>query len=276
MLTVDNLSVVKGKNKILSDIHCEFAPGVHGLLGANGAGKTTLLRCLLGLYPNAMGQILYDGNSISDVMVGYLPQKFGLFPNMTVREALIYLGTMMKISKKQMNDQVEQCLEDVNLTDKMDSKMAALSGGMVRRVGIAQAFMGNPELIILDEPTAGLDPEERLRFKNLIKTKQDTATIIISTHIVDDIDYLSDYVTVIDDGKILMQDTCDAIRGLAQGKVAGIPQEELELLAQPYFLVKEYEKEGTKHYRVLLKDAPNGECLNPTLEDGYLCVLKKI
>lgn len=275
MLQIENLSVKLKKKQIIECINCQFESGIHGLLGPNGAGKTTLMRSVLGLYPHAEGKITVNDVAISDIPVGYLPQKFGLFPNMTVRQVLTYLGTLKKLPADGLQTEIERLISEMNLEDKIDSKMSTLSGGMIRRVGIAQAFLGSPHVIVLDEPTAGLDPEERLRFKNYIKANKSNQIIIISTHIVDDIDYLSDYVEIMESGKILTQAKREEIANHALDKVFGVTREELDNINTEYYLVKEYEENGNKKMRIISRDNIQGESLSPTLEDGYLCILKE-
>lgn len=274
MLQISGLSVCLKKKQIIDNMNCNFETGVHGLLGPNGAGKTTFMRSVLGLYPQAKGTILINDVTVPHINVGYLPQKFGLFPNMTVRQALTYLGSLKQIPKDELGAEIEEKLADVGLEDKIDCKMSVLSGGMVRRVGIAQAFLGNSDVIILDEPTSGLDPEERLRFKNYIKANKKNNIIIISTHIVDDVDYLCDYVEIMKDGAILAQEKCDEVAGQAADKVFGVTEDELAHLAGGYYLVREYEEDGHKKMRILAEDKIPGRSLAPTLEDGYLCILK--
>lgn len=274
MLAIENLSIKLGKKKILDGFNCVFETGVHGLLGPNGAGKTTLMRTMLGLYPKATVEISVNGEKVSHVNAGYLPQKFGMFPGMTVREGLRYLGTAKKLGGDELEECIEKIVEDVNLSEKIDSKISSLSGGMVRRLGIAQTFLGNPEIIIFDEPTAGLDPEERLRFKNLVKENKEGHTIIISTHIVDDVDYLCDHVEILDNGILKAQGSCDEIKARAKSKVYGALESELKEDKSGYFLEKEYETDGNKMLRILSSKELPYQSLKPELEDGFLCILK--
>lgn len=276
MLGIENLSVKLGRKKILDNFSCTFAPGVHGLLGPNGAGKTTLMRCILGLYPQKKGGITVDGDKVQAVKAGYLPQKFGLFPGMTVREGLRYLGNARKIPKEELEQSIESVIEEVNLTDKIDKKISSLSGGMVRRLGIAQAFLGKPDILIFDEPTAGLDPEERLRFKNFVKKNKEGRTIIISTHIVSDVENLCDHVEIIDQGVLKKQGSCDEIREFAKGKVYGIPETEFPETPGTCFVQEEYEEGHKKMLRVLMPEGAPYETLPAEFEDGYLCILKGI
>ena len=163
MIRIHNCNKNFKKIKAINNFSVNISQGVYGLLGSNGAGKTTLMRCICGLYQTDSGKIETDIENI-----GYLPQKFGMFRELTVREMMEYFATLKKIDKSLQKAQIEDSIEKVNLSGRIDDRISTLSGGMVRRVGIAQAILGNPQVVLFDEPTAGLDPEERLRFKNVI------------------------------------------------------------------------------------------------------------
>ena len=194
MLEIKNMTTTLGGNTILHNLNCNFESGVHGLLGPNGAGKTTFMRSLIGLYPSATGSILLNGANIHSVDIGYLPQKFGLFPGMTVRECMRYIAFSKGISSCSLDEDIESVIESVNLSSYIDKKAHTLSGGMVRRVGIAQAFLGNPPIIICDEPTAGLDPKERIGIRNYIAELSRDKIILFATHVVSDIECIADKV----------------------------------------------------------------------------------
>ena len=175
------------KKMVLKGIDCEIGEGVYGLLGPNGAGKTTLMRCIVGLYSLQGGQILFDGKDVAkngDLLarIGYLPQKFGLFKELKVYNMMEYFATLKNIPKEEQRPAIEKSLEIVNLSERMGDRVGALSGGMIRRLGIAQAVLGEPEVILFDEPTAGLDPEERMRFKNIIASIKKGRTILIDVY----------------------------------------------------------------------------------------------
>lgn len=274
MLELHDFSVKIHRKEIVHPMDITLQNGIHGLLGPNGAGKTTWMRGVLQLYPGNQKHVTFDGAPVHPGQVGYLPQQYGLFPQMTVRESLRYFGNLKQIPSSQLEEEISRCNALVNLEDKKDEKMRKLSGGMVRRVGIAQALLGSPQIVILDEPTAGLDPEERLRIKNLIREIKKDRLIVISTHIVDDIEFLCDYVEIMREGSILFADTCDALCRQAEGKVYRIPRGETALPAG--YLVKEYEQEGSCYMRYLTADPVSYEALEPGIEDGYLCVLKNI
>lgn len=273
MLELKDLTIRLSKRTIVDHVTCGFAEGVHCILGPNGAGKTTMIRGMLGLYRRRDEMVSLNGGSFQPSEVGYLPQQFGMFPNMTVREALIYFGNMKKISGQQLEEEVVRCVDEVNLTDKLDEKVAKLSGGMVRRLGIAQAILGNPEILVFDEPTVGLDPEERLRIKNLLKGMKKGRIVLISTHLVDDAEYLCDYIEIMNAGSIRYQGTPDDMRKQVGDMVVEMSGTDLPENA---YLVKEYERDGKKYMRVLTKEAGDYLPLEPTLEDGYLCILKNM
>ena len=175
MLELKNVSMRFGKNTALDDIDLYLEPGVYGLLGPNGAGKTTLMRCIAGILRPFDGKISGADN------IGYLPQKFGMFKELTVLETMEYFAALKNIPRSRYRICAMECLEQVHLAERAKDKVASLSGGMVRRLGIAQTLLGSPSLILVDEPTAGLDPEERLRFKNLISSIR-TNRIILNAH----------------------------------------------------------------------------------------------
>ncbi len=199
MLKIEHVSKNFGKKRALDDICLDMEEGCYGLLGPNGAGKTTLIRMILELYSIKKGSIQFEGTG----HIGYLPQKFGAFQELTVRDILLYFAALKKIPKVEQEAEIDRVLELVNLSDRKKDKMSSLSGGMQRRVGIAQAVLGDPSVLIFDEPTAGLDPEERTRFKKLIRHIMDKKIVIISTHIVEDVETLCDRVIIMNRGRVL-------------------------------------------------------------------------
>ena len=194
-LAINNVTKQYGSFTALQGVDLQIEPGVFGLLGPNGAGKSTLMRILTTLQPADSGHIEYDGLSwqkqhlVRDI-IGYLPQKFSLYKHLKVKEALTHVAVLKGI--KTPRDSVQDVLHRVNLEEHQNKKIGALSGGMIRRLGIAQAILGNPQIMIVDEPTAGLDPEERIRFRNILQTLGTSKTIIISSHIVEDIETVCD------------------------------------------------------------------------------------
>lgn len=216
-LVVDRLTK-QYKNKIAVDrISFVFHEGVYGLLGANGAGKTTLMRMLCGILEPTNGSVSFDGTDVATeqyrTCLGYLPQDFGYYPNFTGRGFLLYMAALKGLNKKQAGRRTKELLEYVSLTDVADKKMKTYSGGMKQRLGIAQALLNNPKILILDEPTAGLDPKERVRFRNLIEGIAKDTVVILSTHIVSDVDKIANHILMIRDGALVFQGKRQEITG---------------------------------------------------------------
>ncbi len=280
MVNIDHMSKRIGKKVILEDINCQLENGVYGLLGPNGAGKTTLMRCMTELYRVSKGSIKIDGVRIKKKRerdIGYLPQSFGFFKELSVYDSMKYFCNLKGIHGKEMSEEIDKCLKAVYLSDKKKIAGGKLSGGMIRRAGVAQALLGHPKLLLFDEPTAGLDPEERMRFKNILSDWGKNETVVISTHIVEDIEACCDHVIIMDQGKICCIMTCNEIVQYASGKVFCCRKGEEEKIEGKYFLEKQYEEQGEIWYRILVSDAGCGlKASPPTLEDGYMCIIKGI
>lgn len=283
MIEVKHVSKRFGKKQVLNNISCTIEKGIYGLLGPNGAGKTTLMRCMTNLYSLSGGEVLIDGVSSKKkkkTNIGYLPQSFGLFKELNVYDSMNYFCNLKGIPKKERKEEIMRCIHAVNMEENLKKAGGKLSGGMMRRVGVAQALLNHPELILFDEPTAGLDPEERIRFKNTISSLGGEETVIISTHIVEDIEACCDKVIVMDQGEILSIKTCQELAEEAAGKVIACKKGEETKLPAGYFIEKQYEKAGEVYYRVLLAErgdlAGTFEILEPTIEDGYMAAIKGI
>lgn len=277
MIEVINVTKNIGKHTILNNLSFTLEHGVYGLLGPNGAGKTTLMRCLTDLYPINHGEILINGKKAKkrETSIGYLPQFFGLYKELSVWDSMKYFCALKKIKKAAQDNMITECLEKVNMIDRKKVKGKKLSGGMIRRVGIAQALLNSPPLILFDEPTAGLDPEERIKFKNIISGLGTNETVIISTHIVDDIEAACDHVIVMNNGNVIGIYTCEELRQKATDKVFSCSEK--DLTTSDCYIEKCYEENGTKKYRVLSNNpSEHWEKLSPTLEDGYMCIIKEI
>lgn len=281
MIEIKSLKMKFKKNTVLKGIDFTFSNGVYGLLGPNGAGKTTLIRSMAGLYQPKEGQILYNGKPIGKSKeyisrLGYLPQGFGIFKELKPIEALMLMANLKGIDKKIAEQDAKRVLEIVNLSDAVDKKVGAFSGGMLRRLGIAQALLGDPEIMIFDEPTAGLDPEERLRFKNIISRLSKEKTVIISTHIVEDIEAVCDKIIVMNDGNIIKSGSCSEIEQCAKGKIYLVPVNDAVKLSEKAVIQKYFEREGQQLMRVLSNESLDYEKGDATIEDGYICLLKGI
>lgn len=216
-LIIDRISK-QYKNKIAVDrISVKLQKGVYGLLGANGAGKTTLMRMICGILKPTSGTISFDGIDVSEEnyrsILGYLPQDFGYYPEFTGMDFLLYMAALKGMGKAQAKRKAEELLELVSLQDVAKKKIKTYSGGMKQRLGIAQALLNQPKLLVLDEPTAGLDPKERVRFRNLIADLGKESIVLLSTHIVSDIEQIAERVLMMKDGQLIYQDKWDDSNG---------------------------------------------------------------
>lgn len=258
-----------------------LTPGVWGLLGANGAGKTTLMRMLAGILRPTEGQILCDGVEIGALgaayreKLGYLPQEFGFYPEFTVQDYLEYMAALKGLPRAEAARQIDALLERVSLAEVRRKKIVKLSGGMKRRVGIAQALLNDPEILILDEPTAGLDPGERVRFRNLLSEFAQDRIVLISTHIVSDVEYIAVENAVMKDGKIIAVDTTEGLVKQIEGKVwqGSAPAGELPRWEHCLQVVNlRNETDGTVALRYLAEapQLPGSIPARPKLEDLYL------
>lgn len=280
MLSVEHITKRYGKFTALEDISLTFSPGVYGLLGPNGAGKTTMIKMLTTLLFPTEGQILWDGEDILSLgadyrgMLGYLPQHFGYYPNYTPRQFLRYAAALQCIPKKEAEANICQLLELVGLSDTADQKMKKLSGGMIQRVGIATAMLNNPKILILDEPTAGLDPRERVRFRNLIHSLAEDRIVILSTHIVSDVETIAGQIIMFRDHHLYCCDSPAHICTQFQGKVFQIPAG--SELAPGQFLLSEGQSEAGPILRVLADTPPeNSVPVVPSLEDAFLAIYRE-
>ena len=214
-LIIDRLSK-QYKNKIAVDrISLTLHQGVYGLLGANGAGKTTLMRMLCGILRPTSGTVMFENMDVSTEdyrkELGYLPQDFGYYPNFTGRDFLMYMAVLKGMTKSRALKRCAKLLDEVGLKEMGDKKIKTYSGGMKQRLGIAQALLSHPRILILDEPTAGLDPKERVRFRDMIAALGKESIVILSTHIVSDIEHIADRILLMKDGQIIFNGTQEEI-----------------------------------------------------------------
>lgn len=280
-ICIDHVSKRFQDMTAVDDFSLRLTPGVWGLLGANGAGKTTLMRMLAGIMEPTAGQITYDGISIATLgqryrdIFGYLPQEFGFYPEFTVQDYLEYVAVLKGLTAADSKRKIDELLEQMSLTHVRRKKIAKLSGGMKRRAGIAQALLNEPEVLILDEPTSGLDPGERVRFRNLLSEFAHDRIVLISTHIVSDVEYIATRNAVMKGGKLLAQGTTEELVKLVEGKVwtARIPENALLQYEQRLPVVNiRNEENGTVSLRYLGERAaiPGSAAAAPRLEDLYL------
>ena len=282
-IVISNISKNYGKKKALQDISLSIPGGMYGLLGRNGAGKTSLMRILATLSTQTGGEVTINGVPLSDTkkvrgIVGYLPQDFSMYPNMTVYGAMDYLGILSEIRAQERKQRIDALLERVNLQDDWKTRVRALSGGMRRRLGIAQALLHEPQVLIVDEPTAGLDPEERIRFRNLLCEFAENRLVILSTHIVEDIETTCQNVAVLNKGTLLFSNTIDELIRQADGKVYTIevPLNKQQEIKDKYTILSMQAGVSKMRCRIL-SDMPPAQaytCEEATLEDGYMQLIK--
>lgn len=285
-LEMRNLTKHFGGKKAVDDVSLTITPGVWGLIGANGAGKTTLMRMLTGILTPTSGKVLYDGVDTGTLgeayrdALGYLPQSFGFYPEFTVIDYLEYVATLKGISKAEYKPKIDELLELLTLMDVRKKHIKKLSGGMQRRVGIAQAMLNAPDILILDEPTSGLDPGERVRFRNLLSEFAQDRIVLISTHIVSDVEYIAARNAIMKNGKLIDVGTTDELLTAVERKVytANIPQSELayyEKAARIVSIKGEDDRSVSVRYLSDTPDIPNSQVAEPRLEDLYLWLFRQ-
>ena len=271
----------RGKPKALDDVTIDLPTGMIGLLGSNGAGKTTLMRMLCGIIQPTEGKVLVDGQDLRasasrravKSTLGYLPQHVEPYPNLTPLEFLDYVGILKGIDRRSARrSQAEALVARVGLTDAKNRRIGGFSGGMRRRVGIAQALMGDPRLIIVDEPTAGLDPEERIRFRTLLAGLGAERTVILSTHILDDVAQTCPYIFVLGHGRTRYDGPTGGLIEAARGRT-WLTDPRNARLPENAAVVNALTASGGTQYRIVTDTPPEGaEPVEPNLEDGYMAL----
>ncbi|MCB9451579.1 MAG: ABC transporter ATP-binding protein [Anaerolineaceae bacterium] len=286
MIEVTNLSkTYNGDVHALRGVDLDIQNGMFGLVGPNGAGKTTLMRILAGLIRPTTGTVRVFGHDVTTLqgkfeakaVLGYLPQELGLYPNLTGREFLDYIAILKGVTDKRVRRrQVEDLLESVRLVDAADRRLKTYSGGMKRRIGVAQALLGSPKLLIVDEPTVGLDPEERVRFRNLLSEMASRCTVILSTHIVEDISHSCNDLAVISEGRVIFRGAPGDLITQARGHVWSITTQG-ERPNHGLAVVSTLQMHDGVQYRVLgMPEAGyNAVSIEPSLEDGYIWLMRQ-
>jgi ABC-2 type transport system ATP-binding protein len=286
-LAVENLNKeYRGKAgavRALNSVQLSLGPGVLGLLGPNGAGKSTLMRILATVTQPSSGRVLWNDTDIARhpdslrAVLGYLPQDFGVYPNLNAFEFLEYLAAVKGIAAGPARARIRELLELVNLTGAAKRPLGGYSGGMRQRIGIAQALLNDPQMLIVDEPTAGLDPEERVRFRNLLSELSGERIVILSTHIVSDIEAVATSIAIMEQGHLLAHDSPEGLLDSVAGKVweVVIPSAELGALRQKHLVSSTAHRSDGIHARVVADAVPAGTVreLDPSLEDAYLAAL---
>lgn len=281
-LQVEHLCKSYRKKEALKEVNFKLEQGVYGLLGENGAGKSTLMRILTTVDFPTGGRVLYNGKNIKQMdedyrdLVGYMPQDYSVYPGFTATDFLNYMGTLKGIPADKLKAKIPEVLEFVNLSDVANKKVRTFSGGMKRRIGIAQAILNNPEILILDEPTAGLDPKERIRFSNIISNMAKEKIILLSTHIVSDIEAIANRLIIIHKGEIMKTGNIDTMVEDVAGKVweVIVTQDRMNEINKERAVI--HIKQAGKEVQVRFV----GEALSdfscksviPTLEDYYIYV----
>ena len=279
-LVFENISKLYGDFPALSGINLSLENGVYGLLGPNGAGKTTLMRIMTDLLKPSTGRVLLDGKDIAVLgadfrrRLGYLPQDFGFYPNYTAEQYLLYIARLKGLTRFEAKKQTSDLLEMVGLYEKRGQKMKGLSGGQRQRVGIAQALLGDPDILVLDEPTAGLDPEERIRFRGIISNLSRQKTVLLSTHIVSDLEAVANEMILLKKGQVLTVQKPHNLLHELDGMVwtVSVPCENERELAEKYPCSNIMHDGEISVLRMLSREKPHNEAVaeRPNMEDMYL------
>ncbi len=282
-LQLDRVTKQYGTKRAVDRLNLSMKVGVYGLLGANGAGKTTLMRLLCDILNPTSGEIRYDGQNIHVMgeeyrsLLGYLPQNFGYYPEFTAEKFMLYMAALKGLNRSFAQNRTEELLRLVGLEKERRKKIKTFSGGMKRRLGIAQAMLNEPEILILDEPTAGLDPKERVRFRNLISSFSKDKIVLLSTHIVSDVEYIADKIFLMKEGQILKEGTPEEITAQMNGLVWECEVDEKRAAEFRYTIVNMKKKNGAIELRIVSDTKPDEAAISvdATLEDMYLYYFKE-
>ena len=284
-LQLDRVTKQYGTKLAVDRMNLSMKAGVYGLLGANGAGKTTLMRLLCDILNPTSGEIRYDGQNIHVMgeeyrsLLGYLPQNFGYYPEFTAEKFMLYMAALKGLNRSFAKNRTEELLRLVGLEKEHRKKIKTFSGGMKRRLGIAQAMLNEPEILILDEPTAGLDPKERVRFRNLISSFSKDKIVLLSTHIVSDVEYIADEIFLMKEGQILQEGTPEEITAQMNGLVweCEVDEKRATELECRHTIVSMKKKNGAIELRIVSDTKPDEAAISvdATLEDMYLYYFKE-
>lgn len=279
-LTLQAITKQFKEKTAVQNVSITFRPGVYGLLGANGAGKTSLMRMICGVTKPTSGTIDYNGQPITLLDeqyrqdLGYLPQNFGYYPDFSAKQFMYYVAALKGISPQEAKNKTAELLSLVGLTDVANRKIKTYSGGMKQRLGIAQAVLNDPKILVLDEPTAGLDPKERIRFRNLISDLSKERIVILSTHIVSDIEYIADTILMMKNGSIILEKSNEDVLKEIEKKVwhCVAEQDEVQKLSAMFRVVNLQHEANQIALRIVSETKPHPSAIHvkPTLEDLFL------
>lgn len=278
-LSVRNLTKDYGDKRAVNDVSFSLSYGVYGLLGPNGAGKTTLMKMLVDILDASSGEVLLDGVNIKELgasyrdKLGYMPQDIGVYKNFSARKFLKYIAALKGITGKAADQKIEELLNLVGLKDVGKKRLGGFSGGMLRRIGIAQTLLNDPKILILDEPTAGLDPQERIRFRNIISELSENRIVLLSTHIISDMEFIAGEVIIMRDGAVLKIDTTERLLREVEGKVwtAVITHSDLDKIKKQFTIGNIIQKSDGVEVRIVGDQEPEFPCepAKPILEDVF-------
>lgn len=283
-IEIKNLNQYYGRKQVLHNINLTIDKGMFGLLGRNGAGKTTFMKTLVTLLKKESGTVTICGVDLAETkrirsLIGYLPQEFSMYPSMSVKQSIEYLGLLSGLTNEQISERSQYLLGKVNLLEHQQKKVKALSGGMKRRLGIAQALLHDPKVLVVDEPTAGLDPEERIRFRNLLSEVAEERIVLLSTHIVGDIEATCERIAIMHSGHLVYDGTVSQLLSDAKGKVyeATIPAKNVDAFKVNYYVTSMLIQGADVQVRFISENTPSTSSIAvaPNMEDAYMYYIAK-
>ncbi len=280
-LTIEKITKRYGNKLAVDELSLDLKEGVYGLLGANGAGKTTLMRMICGVLTPTEGEVKVDGKNNIDMgedyreLIGYLPQDFGYYPDFTAKEFMLYVASLKGLMPGFAKEKTKELLTMVGLEAVMNKKIRTFSGGMKQRLGIAQAVLNDPKILVLDEPTAGLDPKERVRFRNLISDFSEDKIVILSTHIVSDVEYIANEILIMKNGNVIAKNSVDELTKGISNCVwqCTVAKSQVDYLCNKYCIINlQHNNDNSVDLRIVSDTKPIDNAINvpPCLEDLYL------